>query len=81
MIEAIASWTFDFSDMSERNPGEPLLTVRRIGAVEEGIFRHHLITDTGRIRDTVYYSIIDRDWPEVKKLLEAKIARPWRDHS
>jgi len=54
--------------------------LRRVGAVEEGIFRHHLITDTGRIRDTVYYSIIDRDWPEVKKLLEAKIARPWRDH-
>jgi RimJ/RimL family protein N-acetyltransferase len=43
----------------------------RIGAREEGIFRHHMLMPSGRIRDTVYYSIIDDDWPAVKQHLEA----------
>ncbi|MDR7419208.1 MAG: GNAT family protein [Armatimonadota bacterium] len=43
----------------------------RIGAREEGIFRHHMIMPSGRIRDTVYYSIIDDDWPAVKRHLGA----------
>ncbi len=38
----------------------------RIGAREEGIFRRHFITATGRIRDTVYFSIIDSEWPTVR---------------
>jgi N-acetyltransferase len=41
----------------------------RIGAVEEGTFRKHLITDSGRVRDTVYFSIIDTEWPAVKTRL------------
>lgn len=45
--------------------------IARLGAVEEGIFRKHVITDTGRIRDTVYFSIIDTEWPAIKvKLTE-----------
>jgi RimJ/RimL family protein N-acetyltransferase len=43
--------------------------IARIGAKEEGTFRKHLITDTGRIRDTVYFSIIDSEWPAVKARL------------
>lgn len=46
----------------------------RIGAKEEGIFRNHMITPSGRIRHSVYFSIIDSEWPEVKVRLEAKIA-------
>ncbi len=38
----------------------------RIGAKEEGILRKHQITATGRVRDSVYYSIIDSEWPEAK---------------
>ena len=45
--------------------------IARLGAVEEGIFRKHLITSTGRIRDTVYFSIIDSEWPAVKARLSA----------
>jgi len=41
----------------------------RIGAMEEGVFRNHMVTSTGRIRDSVYYSIVDREWPEVKRRL------------
>jgi RimJ/RimL family protein N-acetyltransferase len=43
--------------------------IARIGAVEEGTFRKHLITQTGRVRDTVYFSIIDTEWPLVKARL------------
>lgn len=48
----------------------------RIGAKEEGIFRNHVITWSGRIRHSVYYSIIDSEWPAVKAYLEDKLARP-----
>jgi hypothetical protein len=34
-----------------------------------------MLTWTGRIRHTVYYSIIDSEWPEVKKRLEEKLDR------
>jgi RimJ/RimL family protein N-acetyltransferase len=43
--------------------------ILRIGAKFEGIFRQHMITSTGRLRDTAYYSIIDSEWPEVRERL------------
>jgi RimJ/RimL family protein N-acetyltransferase len=49
--------------------------ILRIGAKEEGTFRKHLITWTGRVRDSVYFSILDTEWSEVKKRLEAKLGR------
>jgi RimJ/RimL family protein N-acetyltransferase len=45
----------------------------RIGAKEEGILRQHMITATGRLRDTVYYSILDHEWPAIKGELERKL--------
>ena len=45
----------------------------RIGAKEEGIFRNHVITWSGRIRHSVYYSIIDSEWPAVKAQLQTKL--------
>jgi RimJ/RimL family protein N-acetyltransferase len=47
----------------------------RIGAKEEGILRNHMITQGGRLRHSVYYSIIESEWPHVKKLLEEKTKR------
>jgi RimJ/RimL family protein N-acetyltransferase len=44
--------------------------ILRIGAKEEGTLRRHLITSTGRVRDTVYFSILDSEWPEVKVRLK-----------
>lgn len=49
--------------------------ILRIGAKEEGTLRKHLITWTGRIRDSVYFSILDSEWPEAKARLEAMLAR------
>ena len=46
----------------------------RIGAKEEGIFRNQVITWTGRIRHSVYYSIIDSEWPEVRANLEKRLS-------
>jgi RimJ/RimL family protein N-acetyltransferase len=48
--------------------------ILRIGAKEEGTFRKHWITWTGRIRDTVYFSILDTEWPEVKIKLQSKLS-------
>jgi N-acetyltransferase len=47
----------------------------RIGAKEEGTLRKHVVTWTGRIRDSVYFSILDTEWPEVKVRLESRMAR------
>ena len=48
--------------------------ILRIGAKEEGTLRRHLITWTGRVRDTVYFSILDSEWPVVKARLEAYLS-------
>jgi N-acetyltransferase len=47
--------------------------ILRLGAREEGIFRNHLITDTGRFRDTVYFSIIENEWQTIKADLQNKL--------
>ena len=47
--------------------------ILRIGAREEGILRKHAITEAGRIRDTVYFGIVDDDWPSVKARLESML--------
>ncbi|MBI3787060.1 MAG: GNAT family N-acetyltransferase [Ignavibacteriales bacterium] len=49
----------------------------RIGAKEEGTFRNHMVLQSGRFRDSVYFSIIDKEWPAVKTSLEEKLARPF----
>ena len=45
----------------------------KLGAVEEGVLRRHKITWTGRVRDTVMFSITDEDWPRVRKSLKARL--------
>jgi RimJ/RimL family protein N-acetyltransferase len=47
--------------------------LKRIGAKEEGILRQHMVTASGRVRDSVYYSILDSEWNDVKQLLEEKL--------
>jgi RimJ/RimL family protein N-acetyltransferase len=51
--------------------------IGRLGATQEGILRRHMLTESGRIRDTVYFSILDDEWPGVKARLEEQLARPW----
>jgi RimJ/RimL family protein N-acetyltransferase/GNAT superfamily N-acetyltransferase len=47
--------------------------ILRIGAREEGIFRNHMTTSTGRLRHSVYFSIVDSEWVQVRANLEAKL--------
>jgi RimJ/RimL family protein N-acetyltransferase len=44
--------------------------IERLGAIKEGVLRNHMIRPDGTIRDSVFYSILDREWPGVKKRLE-----------
>ena len=60
-------WKTDSLNTASRN------AILRLGAKQEGIFRQHMVTWSGRLRDTVYFSVIAPEWPEVKKNLEAKI--------
>jgi RimJ/RimL family protein N-acetyltransferase len=43
----------------------------RIGAVEEGTLRNHMVTESGRIRHTVYFGVTKEEWPGVKERLAA----------
>ena len=47
--------------------------LERIGAVKEGVLRKHMILPDGFIRDSVYYSILDSEWQQVKARLEAML--------
>lgn len=44
-----------------------------IGATEEGILRRHMVLWNGRVRDTVYFSVIREEWPRLRANLEAKL--------
>jgi RimJ/RimL family protein N-acetyltransferase len=46
----------------------------RIGAVEEGTFRKHMLAASGRVRDSVYFSIVDTEWSAVKARLTSRLA-------
>jgi len=60
------------TDALNRRSREAIL---RIGAQEEGTFRHHMVTWSGRLRDTVYFSILRTEWPGVKANLELRLQR------
>ncbi len=49
--------------------------IERLGAKKEGILRNHMILPDGRYRDSVFYSILDTDWVDVKKNLEEIMAK------
>ena len=48
--------------------------LERIGAVKEGVLRNHMILPDGTLRTSIYYSILDYEWPAVKLRLEEKLA-------
>ena len=49
--------------------------IERLGAVKEGILRNHMILPDGYIRHSIYYSIINSEWPQVKIKLEEMLAK------
>jgi N-acetyltransferase len=49
--------------------------IERIGARREGVLRNHMILPDGYVRDSVYYSILDSEWPNVKARLQEMLTR------
>lgn len=45
--------------------------IERIGGVREGVLRKHRVLPDGFVRDSVYFSIVDDEWPNVKQRLES----------
>lgn len=49
--------------------------IEKLGAVKEGVLRQHMITPDGIYRDSVYYSILDREWTDVRSNLENQLEK------
>jgi RimJ/RimL family protein N-acetyltransferase len=50
-----------------------LQAIERLGAIHEGVLRNHYITPDGTYRNSVYFSILDNEWPGIKIRLEEKL--------
>jgi len=48
-------------------------SIARLGAVEEGTLRQHMVTAAGRARDTVYFSVLRDEWPAVEARLAERL--------
>ena len=48
--------------------------ILKLGATQEGILRKHMVMADGHVRDSVYFSVIDTDWPAAKAGLEKRLA-------
>ena len=61
---------------TDANNVQSRAAIARIGATEEGTLRRHMVREGGLRRDTVYFSILDDEWPAVRAGLEARLAHP-----
>ena len=50
--------------------------IERLGARKDGVLRHHALRRDGTVRDTVMYSLLAGEWPEVKAHLKHQLAKP-----
>ncbi len=60
--------TDNFNHASQR-------AIERLGARRDGVIRHHAVRRDGTVRDTVMYSIVAGEWPEIKAHLHYQLAR------
>jgi RimJ/RimL family protein N-acetyltransferase len=51
------------------------LAIERLGARKDGVIRHHQARRDGTVRDSVMYSVLRTEWPDVKRHLTMKLAR------
>jgi RimJ/RimL family protein N-acetyltransferase len=49
--------------------------IAALGAKKDGVIRHHQPRRDGSVRDTVMFSILAAEWPDVKRHLELRLAR------
>lgn len=66
----VVGWRTDnFNFASQR-------AIERLGAKKDGVIRHHAPRRDGTVRDTVMYSVVAGEWPEVKAHLQYQLDRP-----
>ena len=58
---------------TDSNNSQSRAAIARIGGTEEGVLRNHMITESGRFRHSVYFSILDTEWESVKAKLTTKL--------
>jgi RimJ/RimL family protein N-acetyltransferase len=58
---------------SDSRNEKSIAAIKRIGAKPEGILRNHMILSDGTLRHSAYFSILDSEWSEVKRMLEEKL--------
>jgi N-acetyltransferase len=75
-FEALGAIRVEFKTDAQNEQSRAALT--RMGAVEEGYFRNHLVAADGRIRHSVWFSVVEADWPRVKRGLETRLVAPKR---
>jgi RimJ/RimL family protein N-acetyltransferase len=74
MTHAFEEWNCIRVELkTDANNQQSRNAILRIGGVEEGTLRNHMITESGRFRDSVYFSIIDSEWESVKTDLTSKL--------
>ena len=49
--------------------------IEALGAKNDGVLRHHALRSDGSVRDSVMYSILAHEWPDVRKHLETRLQR------
>lgn len=69
--KVVALRTDNFNFRSQR-------AIEALGAKKDGVIRHHLARRDGSARDSVMYSILAHEWPDVKRHLELRLARRGR---
>jgi N-acetyltransferase len=75
LIHAFEFWKFNRVEfITDVLNQQSRLAILRLGAKEEGILRSHMVMPNGRIRDSVCFSIIAEEWPEVKAGLTTRLA-------
>jgi RimJ/RimL family protein N-acetyltransferase len=74
MTHAFEQWRFNRVEFrcDSRNT-RSWQAIKRLGAVEEGILRHHMVVQHGHVRDTVQFSVLAGEWVNVKAGLEARL--------
>ena len=72
-FETLGAIRVEFKTDSLNRQSRAALT--RLGATEEGTFRNHMITASGRIRHSVWFSILDSEWIKTKRRLQDRLAQ------
>jgi RimJ/RimL family protein N-acetyltransferase len=66
--KAVGLRTDNFNFTSQR-------AIEALGAKKDGVIRHHWPRRDGSVRDTVMYSVLAAEWPDVKRHLETRLKR------